>query len=58
MEQSDRDVAVRIWPCLRNVFARNCAKGPKPMMAIFSGPLGREVEEEEAMGGERESERG
>lgn len=34
-EQSEREVAVREWPCLMMVFARNWAKLPNPTMPIF-----------------------
>lgn len=34
-EQSEREVAQRVWPCLIKVFARNWPKWPNPTIPIF-----------------------
>lgn len=46
-EQSVREVALRVWPCLIIVFARNWAKGPKPTMPILRFVDGEENEADE-----------
>lgn len=46
-EWSEREVARKVCPCLIMIFARNCAKGPKPTIPIFRFLEGEEEEEED-----------
>lgn len=39
-EWSDLEIARRACPCFNMVFAKNCAKGPKPIIPIFRALTG------------------